>query len=47
MGPTLPLLFNLVVGVLTRMLAKASRNKLVGVLLGQFREGCPISAICW
>jgi hypothetical protein len=34
-----PLLFNLVVNVLTRMLEKASKNRLVFGLLEQFRPG--------
>jgi hypothetical protein len=37
--PLSPLLFNLIVDVLTRMLEKASRDKLVFGLLEQFRPG--------
>jgi hypothetical protein len=38
-GPFVPLLFNFVVDVLTRMLEKASKDKLVSGLLEQFRLG--------
>jgi hypothetical protein len=38
-GSSFPLLFNLVVDVLTRMLARATETGLIGGLLTQFRRG--------
>jgi hypothetical protein len=44
-GSSFPLLFNLVVDVLTRMLARATETGLIGGLLTQFRRGGGVTAL--